>query len=152
MSVKVTIDEVFAAENSVQMFLQKTEDKDFKDKIPFELTYWATKLNNKIKSQLTETRQILNKLNDDYGIKQKDAQKQLVDILGSQEKVDEFQAKRKEIMDDEVKIEIFPKKISQFEKTGIGGYTLMGLIPFLEDDFETKEKPKKEKGEKKDEK
>lgn len=149
MSIKIKVDDLFVAENSVQMFLQKTEDKDFKDKIPFELTYWATKLSNKIKSQLTETREILQKLNKDYGIDAKDAQKPLLAVLGTQEKLEEFQAKRKTITEDEVQIDIFPKKVKQFSETGIGGFTLMGLLPFLEDDMDSeKTKPSKKEKEK----
>lgn len=145
MSVTVKTRDLFNGENSIRMFLEKTENKDFAEKIPFELTYWATKLSNKLTSILRDVRESLQKLNDEYGLKQENANKPLIEVLGSQAKVDEFNDKREVIMDDEVKVDIFPKKVSLFEKTGIGGVTLMGLLPFLEDDFDGIEKPKKEK-------
>jgi hypothetical protein len=137
MSVKIAIKDLFQAENSVRLLLEKSEVKEFSDKIPFELTYWATKLSNKIQSELKSPREQFQKLNESYGINEKNANKPLKDIL-KEEQIKEFAEKRDVILNDEVTIDIFPKNASLFDGTGIGGYTLMGLIPFLEDDLDNK--------------
>lgn len=137
MSVKVAVKDLFQAENSLRLLLEKSEDKEFSDKIPFELTYWATKLSNKIQSELKSPREQFQKLNETYGINEKNASLPLKDIL-NEKQIKEFAEKRDVILNDEVSVAIFAKKASLFDGTGIGGYTLMGLIPFLEDDLENK--------------
>jgi molybdopterin converting factor small subunit len=142
MSITVKTSELFQTENSLRLFLEKTE-QDTDNKIPFELTYWGTKLSNKISSALKTPRETLQKLNDKYGITQENANKPLKDVVGN--KLEEFIASRDTIMNDEVVIDIFPKDVNLFSGTGIGGYTLMGLLPFLEEKEEEKTKLKKEK-------
>lgn len=137
MSIKVTVKDLFQAENSVRLLLEKSESKEFSGKIPFELTYWATKLSNKIQSELRNPREQFQKLNDAYGINEKNANKPLKDIMDEQQ-LKEFSEKRDVIFNDTVEIDIYPKKASLFDGTEIGGYTLLGLIPFLEDDIDNK--------------
>lgn len=150
MSIVVASKDLFVGENAVSMFLQKTEDKDFSAEVPFALKYWAGRLSKKITSALREVREDLQKLNDEYGINKHNANKPLIEVLGSQ--IEEFNSKRDVIMENEITIDIFPKKVTEFESiTGLGGVTLMGLMPFLEDDFEKEPKSKKESKSKKGE-
>ncbi len=126
MAISVSVEQVLTAQFAIREMSEKSQkEKDF----PFEVTYWLVKLAKEVEEKMKTPSEQLNKLNEEFSITPENSLKPLDEVLG--DKKDDFVTKRKVILDDKLKLEVSHLNVKKFDGTGIGAYTLMNMLPFL---------------------
>jgi hypothetical protein len=126
MAITVSVEQVLNAQFAIREMSEKSQnDKNF----PFDVTYWLVKVAKEVEEKMKIPSEQLQKLNQDFGITAENATTSLDDLLG--DKKADFLAKRKVIFEDKIKLDVSHMNVKKLDGTGVGAYTLMSVLPFL---------------------